>query len=281
MVQRLTAVGYGFSSAGENVYSYADSVVHGHAGFDVDWGNTSDPASPYYNPDFVGQHMQNPAGHRLSIHNPSFKEIGIGVINGTNGSVGPQLVTQDFGTSGDVRYVTGVVYEDLNANEFYDLGEGRSGVRVDVDGAAYFAMSSSSGGYSVPVPMDGSYSVTFSGGGFESFATTATILCGRNVKVDYLAIELANLPGDFNHDDVVDAADYTVWRDGLGSQYTLADYDDWKSHFGQNAGSGTGSGGSVAVPEPASLILVFAAFFLSRSLRPRSKSLSKSHGLLS
>ncbi|MEX2091076.1 MAG: CAP domain-containing protein [Pirellulales bacterium] len=279
--ERVSAVGYDIDSLGENVYSYADSVVHGHAGFDVDWGDTSNPASPFYNPDFVGQHMQNPAGHRLSIHNPSFKEIGIGVVNGTNGSVGPQLVTQDFGTSGDVRYVTGVVYEDLNANSFYDLGEGRSGVRVDVDGAAYFAMSSSSGGYSVPVPMDGSYSVTFSGGGFESFSTTATILGGRNVKVDYLAIELANLPGDFNHDNVVDAADYTVWRDGLGSQYTLTEYDDWKSHFGQTSSGGTGAGGSAAVPEPAASMLAFATSFLALLFPPRSISWYKPSGLLS
>ena len=34
--------------------------------------------------------------------------------------------------------------------------------------------------------------------------------------------------GDFNHDGTVDAADYTVWRDGLGSAYTLEDYADWK-----------------------------------------------------
>jgi hypothetical protein len=255
--------------------------VNGHAGFDVDWGNLNSPAALYYNPNFVGQGMQNPAGHRLSIHNPSFKEIGIGVINGTNGSVGPQLVTQDFGTSGDVRYVTGVVYEDLNANNFYDLGEGRSGVRVDVGGSAYFALSSSSGGYSVPVPMDGSYSVAFSGGGFESFTTTATIVGGRNVKVDYLAAELASLPGDFNHDHVVDAADFTVWRDGLGSQYTPADYLDWKSHFGQTSGGGTGAGGSAAVPEPASSTLAFATSFLALLFLPRSISWCKSGGLLS
>ena len=33
-----------------------------------------------------------------------------------------------------------------------------------------------------------------------------------------------SLDGDFNHDNVVDAADYTVWRDGLGSAYTIDDY---------------------------------------------------------
>ena len=46
--------------------------------------------------------------------------------------------------------------------------------------------------------------------------------------------------GDFNHDNIVNAADYTVWRNGLGTTYTLADYGVWKTHFGQGLGSGTG-----------------------------------------
>lgn len=57
--------------------------------------------------------------------------------------------------------------------------------------------------------------------------------------------------GDFNADGVVDARDYTVWRDGLGSVYTEEDYDDWRAHFGFVAEDGAGSwAGSIAVPEP-------------------------------
>ncbi len=75
-------------------------------------------------------------------------------------------MTQDLGNHGTVRYVTGVVYQDLNSNNFYDIGEGRSGVRIDVDGSGYFALSTASGGYAVPVNADGTYNVTFSGGSF-------------------------------------------------------------------------------------------------------------------
>lgn len=50
--------------------------------------------------------------------------------------------------------------------------------------------------------------------------------------------------GDFNSDGIVDAADYTKWRDNLGSTTALpndpngtpvgaAAYDTWKAHFGQ------------------------------------------------
>ena len=81
----------------------------------------------------------------------------------------------------------------------------------------------------------------------------------------------AMLAGDFNGDDIVDASDYTVWRDGSGTIYTLDDYDDWKSNFGRSAGSGVGSlAGSLArVPEPAAWILVLGAIavFRSRELR--------------
>ena len=50
------------------------------------------------------------------------------------------------------------------------------------------------------------------------------------------------LPGDFNGDDVVSAADYTAWRNGLGSKYTETDYGVWKASFGQSNGAGAGMG---------------------------------------
>lgn len=275
--QRLTAVGYPYTAAAENVYSTSLSDLYGHDGFEVDWGNTSNPADPHYNPAFNGQGMQNPAGHRLNLHAPDLKEIGIGVINGTNGSVGPQVVTEDLGSSGDTRYVTGVVYQDLNHNNFYDIGEGRSGVRVDVDGSAFYALNSTSGAYSVPVSQDGAYVITFTGGGFQTFTTNATIGGGLNVKIDDLVTAVPVLAGDYNGNGIVDAADYTVWRDTLGSMSDLrangdnsgasagkidqADYTIWKSNFGAHFGSGA----AAAVPEPASAWLIAFGLFLAPS----------------
>ena len=43
------------------------------------------------------------------------------------------------------------------------------------------------------------------------------------------------LPGDFNGDGIVDAADYVIWRKNDGSQ---VGYDMWRSHFGQTASAG-------------------------------------------
>jgi hypothetical protein len=69
------------------------------------------------------------------------------------------------------------------------------------------------------------------------------------------------IPGDFNFDGSVDAADYVVWRKTEGS---AADYNWWRSHFGQTAGSGAAlpSRPLPAVPEPACLALAAGALLL-------------------
>jgi len=80
------------------------------------------------------------------------------------------------------------------------------------------------------------------------------------------------LLGDYNLNGVVDAADYTVWRDTLGAMVTAFsgadgdgsgtigkdDYDIWKANFGDTAGSGSGQAAGAA-PEPTCLILVLLA----------------------
>jgi hypothetical protein len=81
------------------------------------------------------------------------------------------------------------------------------------------------------------------------------------------------LPGDFNGNGVVDAADYTNWRDTLGQTVTAGngadinasgmidapDYDFWSSHFGGLVpGAGSGAGGAAAVPEPTTASLAVA-----------------------
>src|SRR6202007_2157730 len=41
-------------------------------------------------------------------------------------------------------------------------------------------------------------------------------------SVTTLVFVADGLPGDFNHDGIVDAADYTVWRDSLGQTGNVA-----------------------------------------------------------
>jgi hypothetical protein len=63
--------------------------------------------------------------------------------------------------------------------------------------------------------------------------------------------------GDFNADGTVNAADYVVWRNGLGTTYTQADYEVWRTHFGQTvAGTIALSAALPAlVPEPSTTAL--------------------------
>ena len=68
------------------------------------------------------------------------------------------------------------------------------------------------------------------------------------------------LPGDYNANGTVDAADYVIWRKGLGTIYTQSDFNVWRANFGQTAGSGASAVENGAVPEPATLmLLLFAA----------------------
>jgi hypothetical protein len=64
--------------------------------------------------------------------------------------------------------------------------------------------------------------------------------------------------GDYNHNGKVDAADYTVWRDGLGNKYTQDDYGVWKSQFGKTV-PGFSSGATAGVPEPSTFVLLTLA----------------------
>ncbi len=175
--------GYVFQSISENVYAYAESVWHGHAGFNIDWGTAPGGGS-------VGG-MQDPPGHRLNIHDPVFREVGIGVVLGTNSgggdSVGPVIVTQKFGTlaGGGAPLITGVAWNDLGGTGFYVPGDGLGGIEVRVEGGSYHAVTSASGGYAVPVPGDGVYQVTFSGAGYGPHSFSVLVEDGMNVKLDY------------------------------------------------------------------------------------------------
>ncbi|MBN1676426.1 MAG: CAP domain-containing protein [Kiritimatiellae bacterium] len=177
--KRIEEQAYDWQTYAENVFAYAEHVFHGHAGFEVDWGGTN------------WHGMQVPPGHRLNIHSTVLREVGVGVVLGTNTNafdeVGPLIVTQDFGTpSNDTPFITGVVYVDLNSNGFYDVGEGLGGVTVDVATAACYAVSAGSGGYSVPVSEGTTVEVAFSGDFLAGLITNVTVSGDASVKLDYV-----------------------------------------------------------------------------------------------
>ena len=130
--------------------------------------------------------VQSPPGHRITIHDPDYREVGIGVVLASNGKVGPQVVTQDFASRPELTpMVTGVAYYDFNQNGFYDIGEGIEGATLAVAGSGFYAISAASGGYSVPVPANGNYTVTIALSGLPETRKTIAVGGNQNVKVDF------------------------------------------------------------------------------------------------
>jgi hypothetical protein len=84
-------------------------------------------------------------------------------------------------------------------------------------------------------------------------------------------MESTELDGDFNGDLVVDAADYTVWRDNLGGLYGPDDYELWKGNFGVTAGGGGIAIAGAAVPEPAAAGLSLIAMIGALAVRSRRR----------
>ncbi|QDT68914.1 hypothetical protein MalM25_18400 [Planctomycetes bacterium MalM25] len=77
------------------------------------------------------------------------------------------------------------------------------------------------------------------------------------------------LDGDFNADGVVDAADYTAWRDGLGGEYEQSDYDTWAANYATNIAN-IDLNAAVAVPEPTTIASLVIACFGACGARRRS-----------
>jgi cysteine-rich secretory family protein len=191
---RIEEAGYEWWTYGENVYAYAESVDHAHAGFVVDWGVAS-------------------LGHRKNTleyaDEPRWMEIGIGILRTgsakllaakrlrrdvhisagnttTADQVGPMLVTIDF--AAPFQYspqVLGVVYQDLNENLAYDIGEGLGGVTINVQDSNKSTATYSSGGYSIPFSLSGEYKLIATGGLLEETIEKTFTIGLDNVKVDF------------------------------------------------------------------------------------------------
>ncbi len=81
--------------------------------------------------------------------------------------------------------------------------------------------------------VDSGISLSGDSAGFSLLTTPTSLI---------LQFAAAGLPGDYNNDGLVNLADYTVWRDNLGSTAALAndntpgvdstDYTVWKNNFG-------------------------------------------------
>jgi T5SS/PEP-CTERM-associated repeat protein len=129
----------------------------------------------------------------------------------------------------------------------------------------------------VPSEGDSFQILTAAGGRTGTFTSEVlpSLSSGLDWELQYtpnavvLSVISTVLPGDYNGNGVVDAADYVVWRKTDGSQ---EGYNLWRTNFGRTDGPGTGTSASGAVPEPASIFTMALAALLSGVCRRRSAS---------
>ena len=172
--QRMTNAGYNYVSAGENMAAGTD--MSSTALEDFMMVDSGTPGRP----------------HRVNLLDifpfppPAYQEVGIGYYEGsTPNNYGNAFITEDFGTSvNGGPFLLGVVYNDANGNNFYDIGEGIQGVTITPSTGNYYAVSSSSGGYAFPIGTSGTITVTASGNGFGPITKTIT-LTGYNIELDF------------------------------------------------------------------------------------------------
>lgn len=162
--QRIVNGGYSANwlNLGENLFASAQSPIHTHAAFVIDWGDGNGATAGF------GNGIQSPAGHRDLLMSAAMKEIGIGfqslTIPGSNvNAIGPYVVTEHLASQ--FRYdganyisdaiLTGSVFQDtILADAFYTPGEGLAGkvinVYNDTSGILVASgFSNSAGGYSI------------------------------------------------------------------------------------------------------------------------------------
>jgi hypothetical protein len=124
---------------------------------------------------------------------------------------------------------------------------------------------------STPLPTDGVHSLAFPGA--SSQVNSPTNFAGNAGSI---FLSAPTPTGDYNGNNTVDAADYTVWRDTLGQTVSPkgsgadgnangtidnADYSFWVNHFGTVL-PGAGAGAAAAAPETPTLPLLIVGMLL-------------------
>jgi hypothetical protein len=161
-------------------------------------------------------------GHRrqLLAIDPIFQsqnQVGIGIVQGGGGPYTNYYVI-DTASSPDTRpFITGVVFNDLNGNGKYDIGEGLGGVTIDVAGAGS-TVTWGSGGYSFQV-SPGVYTVTAHGGPLAAPLTFTVGVGASNVRLNFIGAN-AGQAG-------LSAWVGRLYQDLLGRTPSVADLGTW------------------------------------------------------
>ena len=175
-------------------------------------------------------------GHQFGMLQDSHTVVGIGIDWGAWSYPDPDartamLVTEKFANDSQT-YLTGVVIDDLDGDDFYDIGEGQGGVQITIwdDEDTYATSTWDSGGYAIALDS-GTYNVRFEGGDLEIPYERSVTIGDQNEKLDVyeddLGLSLLALSADPTavDDDPIEAlflsADAS--RDVIDREAALAD----------------------------------------------------------
>ena len=175
---RMEAAGYSFAGggmSGENIAATFSSsnlnatneIIKQHANLFIDKG-------------VAGR------GHRVNILLEDYQEAGIGQELGpyktSSGTFNSSMVTQNFATSGNQIFITGVVYDDglVKADNFFSVGEQQRG--VSINGGGPTDTTGAGGGYELSYDSGGAKTVRFG----RDISVSLT-LGSENVKIDLVS----------------------------------------------------------------------------------------------
>jgi len=172
--QRMTAAGYAFTGS----WAWGENIA---------WATTRSPTGFQDEVLLLHTNLMNSSGHRANILNDTYREVGLGFEVGDYGGRESAFLTEDFARSGSSVFLTGVAFDDMDGDRFYDVGEGLGGLTltaVSSTGATYTTTTYGSGGYDLVLPP-ATYTVTFSGAGIETTSMQTTV-GSKNVKLDLI-----------------------------------------------------------------------------------------------
>ncbi len=178
---RAVAAGYtGYSKVGENIALFTSTGAI----------NLNDAVSLHYKGLFES------ALHRENTMDSTYREIGIAQVQGNFTSSGDvfnaSMLTENFGKKGTAVFLTGVAYTDSNDNNFYTIGEARSGVTFTSQSKT--ATTASAGGYGLSLATDSTQDVTGTVGA-KAFSVQLNMASG-NVKLDVVDANTFFTSGD-------------------------------------------------------------------------------------
>jgi T5SS/PEP-CTERM-associated repeat protein len=217
------------------------------------------------------------------------------------GVVAPGLSAGVLNINGDyVQDIAGRLAIEIGGTALYQFDRLQVNGSATLGGTLAVSLIDPTGGTNVFMPqVQDTFNILTAVGGLGGTTFTQELLPTLSGALyfdvfydsQFVRLTVRAFPGDYNHNGVVDAADYVVWRktysgpnvppvsldaDGdLDGDVDQHDYAVWREYFGQvydtpAAGAGSASA-DASIPEPAGLVLLALACCVTVLWRERGR----------